>query len=116
MTGKRQERAWLEKACPYFKPSYLDYLEGYRFNPEQLDLRFEPISEDVEKNKGNDPNARGRITIDVTGPWQDTILWEVPLLACLSEVYFTTVDTDWDYAGQDGMHRPCFTPMRLRLN
>ncbi|KAM5544591.1 hypothetical protein V8D89_001489 [Ganoderma adspersum] len=96
-----EERVWLEKACPYFKPSYLDYLEAYRFNPEQLDLRFEPIPEDVEKNKEYDPSARGLITIHATGPWQETILWEVPLMACLSEIYFTTADTDWGYEGQD---------------
>ncbi|KAI1797479.1 nicotinate phosphoribosyltransferase [Ganoderma leucocontextum] len=101
ITLSKEERAWLEKACPYFKPSYLDYLEAYRFKPEQLNLRFEPIPEDVEKNKMDDPHARGHIMIDATGPWQETILWEVPLLACLSEVYFTTADTDWDYAGQD---------------
>ena len=23
-------------------------------------------------------------------------------MACLSEIYFTTVDTDWDYDGQEG--------------
>ncbi|PIL29887.1 hypothetical protein GSI_08096 [Ganoderma sinense ZZ0214-1] len=96
----KEERVWLEKACPYFKPSYLDYLEAYRFKPEQLHLRFESIPEDVEKNNRHDSSARGLITINVTGPWLETILWEVPLMACLSEVYFTTVDTDWDYAGQ----------------
>lgn len=104
-----EERVWLVKACPYFKPSYLDYLEAYRFNPEQLDLRFEPIPEDVEKDKECDPSARGLITIHATGPWQETILWEVPLMACLSEIYFTTVDTDWDYQGQKGMDPSCLT-------
>lgn len=29
-------------------------------------------------------------------------MWEVPLMACLSELYFTVVNTDWDYAGQRG--------------
>lgn len=29
-------------------------------------------------------------------------MWEVPLMACLSELYFTVVNTDWDYAGQPG--------------
>ncbi|KAH9945496.1 nicotinate phosphoribosyltransferase [Epithele typhae] len=85
------ERAWLEKACPYFKPTYLDYLEAYRFKPEQLSISFEP---------GRDAD-RGHIHIDVSGPWEETILWEVPLMACLSEIYFTTVDTDWDYEGQE---------------
>ncbi|EJF55844.1 nicotinate phosphoribosyltransferase [Dichomitus squalens] len=97
----KEERAWLEKACPYFETSYLDYLEAYRFNPDQLRLRFEPIPEDKERNERGDLSARGRIQIEAVGPWQETILWEVPLMACLSEIYFTTVDTDWDYEGQE---------------
>lgn len=96
------ERAWLEKTCPYFKPEYLDYLEAYRFNPEQLRLEFEPVPEDEEKNARDDPSARGNIHIDALGPWEETILWEVPLMACLSEIYFTTTDRDWDYEGQFG--------------
>ena len=36
------------------------------------------------------------------GLWVETIMWEVPLMACLSELYFSVVNTDWDYAGQPG--------------
>ena len=36
------------------------------------------------------------------GLWVETILWEVPLMACLSELYFAVVNTDWDYEGQPG--------------
>ncbi|KAI0709863.1 nicotinate phosphoribosyltransferase [Earliella scabrosa] len=95
------ERAWLERTCPYFKPPYLDYLEAYRFKPEQLRIEFEPIPEDADKNARNDPSARGHIHIDAVGPWEETILWEVPLMACLSEIYFTTTDRDWSYDGQE---------------
>ena len=99
------ERAWLERTCPYFKPPYLDYLEAYRFKPEQLQFRFEPHPEDKDKYARGDVSARGRIRIDAAGPWEETILWEVPLMACLSEIYFQTADTDWDYEGQDGKRR-----------
>ncbi|KAI0714393.1 nicotinate phosphoribosyltransferase [Cerioporus squamosus] len=97
----KEERGWLEQQCPYFTPQYLDYLQRYRFKPEQLRLEFEPIPEDVEKNARGDLSARGHIHIDAAGPWHETILWEVPLMACLSEIYFTTTDTDWDYEGQE---------------
>ena len=40
--------------------------------------------------------------MSATGPWVETILWEVPLMACLSEMYFLTTDTDWNYDGQEG--------------
>ncbi|KAI0350058.1 nicotinate phosphoribosyltransferase [Trametes cingulata] len=97
----QEEREWLTNACPYLKPSYLDFLSSYRFNPAQLRLRFEPLPEDADKDSRGDGSARGHIRIDAVGPWHETILWEVPLMACLSEIFFTTVDTDWNYDGQE---------------
>ncbi|KAJ8072601.1 nicotinate phosphoribosyltransferase [Marasmius tenuissimus] len=91
------ERSWLSKACPYFTPQYLDYLENYRFKPEQVDINFVP----VEGNEAGSPNERGHIEITATGPWVETILWETPLMACLSESYFVIDDTDWNYGGQE---------------
>ena len=44
----------------------------------------------------------GRIEIEASGPWAEAIFWEVPLLATLSEIYFTTVDKDWNCEGQAG--------------
>lgn len=87
------ERSWLERTCPYLKQGYLDYLQSYRFRPEQVVITFEPLSTDAN---------RGHIGIVADGLWVETIMWEVPLMACLSELYFTVDNTDWDYAGQPG--------------
>src|SRR5690606_19135222 len=42
----------------------------------------------------------GEISITVKGPWLHTILFEIPVLAIVNEVYFrnTTADPDWDEA------------------
>jgi len=88
-----EERTWLQNTCPYFKPSYLDYLAAYRFKPSQVQVSFVPRVPDGDE---------GRIEIEASGPWAEAIFWEVPLLATLSEIYFTTVDKDWDYEGQAG--------------
>ncbi|THV02788.1 nicotinate phosphoribosyltransferase [Dendrothele bispora CBS 962.96] len=89
------ERVWLSQTCPYFNQEYLDYLESYRFNPDQVHVTFIPF------NTGDyEPTAQGDIEITARGPWKETILWEVPLMACLSEAYFSTVDVDWTYDGQ----------------
>ncbi|KAI0059188.1 nicotinate phosphoribosyltransferase [Artomyces pyxidatus] len=85
------EREWLKSACPYFTPAYLDYLSTYRFKPEQVHLEFVPRRPGSEE---------GRIEIEAVGPWVDAIFWEVPLMATLSEIYFTTVDKDWSDDGQ----------------
>lgn len=88
-----EEHTWLSQACPFFSSDYLDYLMSYRFKPKQVKVTFKPSEEDSDL---------GQIDIEATGPWQETILWEVPLMACLSEMYFRVADTDWSYEGQEG--------------
>lgn len=89
------EKKWLENTCPYFTKEYLSYLAGFRFKPEQVKIKYIPVTED---------ELQGKVEIEITGPWVETILWEVPLMACLSECHFQTV-TDWNYDGQEGMLR-----------
>ncbi|ESK98267.1 nicotinate phosphoribosyltransferase [Moniliophthora roreri MCA 2997] len=85
------ERTWLAETCPFLTQDYLDYLQNYRFKPEQVDIQFTPA------------DVRGHIDITATGSWDETILWEVPLMACLSETYFAIDDQDWNYDGQEEM-------------
>jgi len=94
----RGEHEWLEAACPYFKPEFIDYLSNYRFKPDQVSINF-AASDD-------DPNV-GSLDMEVTGPWVEAILWEVPLMSLLSESYFKVVDRDWDYEGQEGKYLVC---------
>lgn len=90
------ERTWLESTCPYFNKDYLDYLSSFRFKPEQVSINFVSDSENT---------MLGQIEIEATGPWVETILWEVPLMATLSETFFQTDETDWSYEGQEGVIR-----------
>ena len=66
------ERLFLEEKCQYLTLDYLDYLVKYRFNPGQV----------VIKQTGSE------LEILIKGLWQETILWEVPLMAMISELYF----------------------------
>ncbi|KAK7032968.1 nicotinate phosphoribosyltransferase [Favolaschia claudopus] len=89
------EHEWLKKTCPYFTTEYLTYLRNYRFKPsEQVRAKFVPSS------AGSDV---GLIEIEIHGPWVETIFWEVPLMATLSEIYFKYVVTDWSYDGQSAL-------------
>lgn len=87
------ERSWLQATCSYFTQEYIDYLAAYRFKPEQVHVTFVPTSDD---------GRLGHLNVEAVGPWVETILWEVPLMSCLSEIYFRVVDTDWSYDGQEG--------------
>ncbi|KAG5719967.1 putative nicotinate phosphoribosyltransferase [Termitomyces sp. T112] len=92
LTLTQQERQWLHKTCPYFKPAYLSFLASYRYKPEQVRITFVPVSAD---------GLLGNVEIQVCGPWTETILWEVPLMATLSECFFHSVDVDWNYDNQE---------------
>ncbi|KAJ7284818.1 Quinolinate phosphoribosyl transferase [Mycena rebaudengoi] len=89
------EYDWLKTTCPYFTAEYLAYLQDYRFKPkEQVRIQFIPLSTD---------GTIGTVDIETTGLWLETIFWEVPLMACLSEVYFQLVLKDWSYDGQEAL-------------
>lgn len=89
------ERSWLEQTCPYLRKDYLDYLEAYRFRPEQqVQVDFVQSSTDAEGQEWGDLSLR------VEGVWAEVIFYEVPLMAIVSEVYFSTVDTAWSLEGQ----------------
>ncbi|KAI0785285.1 nicotinate phosphoribosyltransferase [Abortiporus biennis] len=89
----QEERTWLTTHCPYFAQDYLDYLSSYQFKPSQVSVTF--------NQKSDEEPDLGRLEIEAKGPWVETILWEVPLMAVLSEIYFTTADKDWSYEGQE---------------
>ncbi|WP_185851992.1 nicotinate phosphoribosyltransferase [Blattabacterium cuenoti] len=67
-----EERIFLEKYCPYLDSSYLDFLNKYQYNPKEVNI-FQ---------KGEN------IQMHIEGLWSSTILWEVPLMAIISELYY----------------------------
>lgn len=67
------EFTFLKNRCYYLSPVYLDFLTHYRFDPDEVTITQD--GEDLE--------------INIEGPWYRTILWEVPLMALISELYFT---------------------------
>ncbi len=69
-----EEKEFLLEKCPYLPPTYIDFLKGYRYNPNEIS---------IEQN-GND------LKINITGYWYRTILWEVPLLFLISELFYKT--------------------------
>lgn len=90
-----EEKSWLADVCPYFSKEYLEYLSEFRFDPAQVSIRFIPVC---------DGGDEGKVEIEASGLWREAILWEVPVMACLSELYFRVGVTDWSYEGQKGEH------------
>lgn len=69
---KHDEKDFLLTTCYYLNPQYIDFLNGYKYDPSEVQIRQ------------NGPN----LFVDVEGYWYRTVLWEVPLMATISELYF----------------------------
>src|SRR6478735_1385206 len=67
-----EEKRWFGNTCPYLDPVYLDFLQGYRYDPSEVQISQQ--GESVE--------------VSVEGYWYRTILWEVPLLCLISENFY----------------------------
>lgn len=67
-----REHVFVRQTCRYFDPSYLAFLKAYRFNPDEVFIA----------------QVGGNLQINIEGPWYRAILWEVPLLATISALYF----------------------------
>ncbi|WP_340818313.1 nicotinate phosphoribosyltransferase [Methanolobus sp. WCC4] len=74
------EYTWLRAECPYFKPSYVEYLKNYRFDPSEVTVGL---------------NEESDLDLTIRGPWHSSILWEIVLMATISELYFEMIETDW---------------------
>ena len=64
----------------FFKTDYLDFLRIFQLNDEFIAI-----------------NTDNGFELDVKGPWLHTIMFEVPLLAIISEVYFRNTQPDPNY-------------------
>lgn len=69
LTLQDEEYQWLS-GLPFFKADYLNWLRDFRYRPEQVTVL----------------NDNGKLDIRLEGPWREVIMWEVPLLAVISEL------------------------------
>lgn len=68
----RDEEAFVRNQMPYLPPIYIDFLKGFRFDPSEVKISMDGSKLHVK--------ARG-LLYRVT-------LWETPILATVSELYF----------------------------
>ncbi|WP_309399655.1 nicotinate phosphoribosyltransferase [Cerasicoccus maritimus] len=73
------ELAYL-RGLPFMQGEFVDFLAGFQLRADDVELEL----------------RNGELAMAIEGGWVDTILWEVPLLALVSENYFRHIDQDWD--------------------
>lgn len=68
----REEEKFIRSKCYYFDPVFIDLLKGYRYDPSEV----------VIEQNGSD------LKVEIEGLWYRTVLWEVPILSLISELYY----------------------------
>jgi nicotinate phosphoribosyltransferase len=68
----REEKEFLCVTCPYLDAVYLDFLQGYCYNPDEVTIT----------QQGNE------LSVEIEGHWYRTILWEVPIMSLICELYY----------------------------
>ncbi|MGN6705245.1 MAG: nicotinate phosphoribosyltransferase [Rhodanobacter sp.] len=89
-----------------FRADELDYLRGWRFIKSDF-VDFLGLFQLNEKyvEIAPSPDVAGEIEIRIRGPWLHTIMFEVPLLAIVNEVYFRRTSAGLDLAeGRRRLH------------
>jgi nicotinate phosphoribosyltransferase len=65
----------------FSKMNYADKLSDFRFDPNSIIVS-------IDEN--------GQLNINIEGLWQDVILWEVPILSIISELYYKYTNSTVD--------------------
>lgn len=68
-----EEIEFMRRRCTYIPDWFYSFLRGYRYNRHQVKAA---------------QDASGHLNVTIEGPWAETILFEVKLLAIISELYF----------------------------
>ncbi len=79
---------------PYLKSSYIDALVDLTLNPAHVEIKVVP-----------DAPPEDRLEIRISGSWFQTILFEVPLLAIVNQVYFRHTQPDTEKNEAEGRRR-----------
>ncbi len=69
----------------FLKPDYLQFLKLFRFDYDYINIKAD---------------QSGDLHINIRGPWLHTILFEVPVLSIVSEVYSTDMSQNYDLANK----------------
>lgn len=67
-----EEKNYLSLNCPYLAPTYLDFLQGFQYDPREISIS----------------QTGSELSVTIEGYWYRTILWEVPIMFLICELFY----------------------------
>ncbi|MCE5227842.1 MAG: nicotinate phosphoribosyltransferase [Porphyromonadaceae bacterium] len=83
----KEEEEFLKNKMPYLPPTYIDFIKGLRFDPREVQVTMN----------------EGKLHILASGLLYRITLWETPILATVSELYFKMTEQYPDKAYMERM-------------
>jgi len=82
-----------------FKPEELEFLDGLGYLPKGYVNDFLPnFVYEPGRRVRTSLDASGQLSLEIDGPWEETILYEVKCLAIINELYFKRLVGGADFA------------------
>ena len=89
-----EDEARFLHGIPYLKSNYVDALGDLKLNPAHVEIKVVP-----------EAAPEDRLEVRIAGNWFQTILFEVPLLAIINQVYFQHTQPDTEKNEAEGRRR-----------
>lgn len=85
------EEQFLKKKLPYLPPTYIDFLKGFQFDSSEVKVWME----------------QGKLRVNATGLLYRITLWETPILATISELFYRVTGQipDMEYMKEVAIHK-----------
>ncbi len=78
---RKEEVLFLKQELSYLPPTYIDFLKGFRYDPEEIKVSLDDD---------------GRLCVVAEGLLYRVTLWETPILALVSELYYQMLEAKPD--------------------
>ena len=89
-----EDEANFLRGIPYLKSNYIDALADLSLNPAHIEIKV-----------ADDAAPEDRLEIAIRGSWLQTILFEVPLLAIVNQIYFKHTQPETEKNQAEGRRR-----------
>lgn len=76
------EYNFLKRELPFLTPDFLDFLTNFKFDSKYIHFSYDELNNELN--------------LIIEGPWLQTILFEVPVLAIINEVFFKHYTKDFE--------------------
>jgi nicotinate phosphoribosyltransferase len=82
------EMDFIHQEMPWLRPHFLTFIKNFRYDPKQVEARL----------------VGDELAVKFNGPQETNMMWEVPTMALISELFFNQCETSWKHGDWSGRY------------